>query len=65
MLTLNQITGVVLSTLTVASALLAIGGIWGAVDPDVAIQLFLTFVVTGATTSAVTKIATHFYKDKP
>lgn len=65
MLTLNQITGLVLSLLTLASAFLAIGGIWGAVEPGIAFQLFLTFVVTGATTSAVTSIATHFYKDKP
>jgi hypothetical protein len=65
MLTLNKVTGVVLVTLTVLSAFLALGGIWGAVDSDTAFKLFFTFVVTGVTTSAVTKIAEHFYKERP
>ena len=65
MFTLNKITGIVLILLTVASAILALGGIWGAVNSDTAFQLFFTFVVTGVTTSAVTTIATHFYKEKP
>lgn len=60
---LNQITGFMLIALTVGSAALAVGGIWGVIEGEKAFQLFLTFVVTGATTSAVATIADKFYKE--
>lgn len=60
---LNQVTGMVLVALTVASAALATCGIWGVVDEDTAWRLFGTFVVTAMTTGAVAGIAEKFWRD--
>jgi hypothetical protein len=61
---LNQITGIVLVALTIASAALALGGVWGVVDNDTAWKLFLTFIVTASTTGAVAGIADKFWSEK-
>jgi hypothetical protein len=53
--------GATLAILTVASAGLAIAGIWGAIEGETAFQLFLTFVTVGVTSSSVTYIADKFF----
>jgi hypothetical protein len=53
--------GATLVILTVASAGLAIAGIWGAIEGETAGQLFLTFVTVGLTSSGVTYIADSFF----
>jgi hypothetical protein len=59
---LNQITGIVLVLLTIASAVLAMGGVWGVVDEETGWKLIFTFVITAATTGAVAGIADKFWK---
>jgi len=60
---LNQITGIVLVSLTIGSAALAIGGVWGVVQEETAWRLFATFVITAMTTGGVATIADKFYKE--
>ena len=60
---LNQITGLVLVGLTVASAVLGMGGVWGIVDDEVGGKLFLTFVITAVTTGCVAGIADKFWRE--
>jgi len=57
---LRRVCGATLAILTVASAGLAIAGIWGAIEGETAFQLFLTFVTIGVTSSSVTYIADKF-----
>ncbi|NBW11918.1 MAG: hypothetical protein EBR82_28185 [Caulobacteraceae bacterium] len=59
---LNQITGIVLVLLTIASAVLAMGGVWGVVDDETGRKLFATFAITAATTWSVAAIADKFWK---
>jgi hypothetical protein len=59
---LNQITGIVLVALTIGSATLAIGGVWGVVEEQTAWRLFATFIITAMTTGGVATIADKFYK---
>ena len=58
---LRRVCGATLVILTVASAVLAIAGIWGAIEGETAGQLFLTFVTVGLTSSGVTYIADSFF----
>jgi len=58
---LKRVCGATLAILTVASACLAIAGIWGAIEGQTAGQLFLTFVTVGLTSSSVTYIADSFF----
>ena len=60
---LNQITGMVLAGLTIASAILGMCGVWGLVDDEVGTRLFLSFAITAATTGCVATIADKFWKD--
>lgn len=59
---LNQIVGMILVCLTLASAMLGMGGVWGVVDDETGWKLILTFVITAATTGAVASIADKFWK---
>ena len=60
---LNQVTGIVLASLTVASAVLATCGVWGVVDDETAWRLFATFIITAMTTGGVAAIADKFWRD--
>lgn len=60
---LNQVTGIVLVTMTIGSAALAVGGVWGVVQEETAWRLFATFVITAMTTGGVATIADKFYKE--
>ena len=60
---LNQITGLILAGLTIASAVLGMCGVWGFVNDEVGTQLFMTFVITAVTTGCVAAIADKFWKD--
>lgn len=62
---LNQITGIVLVILTVASAVLATCGVWGVVNEGTAWRLFATFIITAMTTGGVATIADKFWKESP
>lgn len=59
--TLRVVCGAVLAILTLASAGLAIAGIWEMLPGETAAQLFGTFVTVGGTTVAVTYIADTFF----
>lgn len=59
---LKRVCGATLGVLTVASAALAIAGIWGAVPGETAFQLFMTFVTIGCATNAVTYLADKFFE---
>ena len=59
---LNQITGVVLVSLVVASAVLAVAGVWGFVGDEIDGKLFTTFLIMGAMTFAVCGVADLFWK---
>jgi hypothetical protein len=65
MIGFRQITGAVLCVLTVASAALAIGGVWGFIDGDTAGQLFGTFLVVGLTTVCLGYVVSKFFGRKP
>lgn len=60
----RQIAGGVLSLLIAASAVLAIGGIWGWIEGDTAGQLFGTFIVTGGATIGLSYVAASFFDRK-
>lgn len=59
--TLRRVCGIVLAGLTLASAALAIGGIWGFIPGETAGNLFLTFVTVAVASVAVTHIADSFF----
>lgn len=59
---LNQITGLVLVALTIASAVLGMCGVWGVVNDEIGGRLFLSFLITAVTTGCVAGIADKFWK---
>lgn len=58
---MRKVCGATLAVLTLASAGLAIGGIWGAIPGDTAAQLFGTFLVVGGASIGITYIAEKFF----
>jgi hypothetical protein len=63
-LTLKNIVGLVLASLTFSSALLAIGGIWGFIQGETVWQMLLTFFVVGMATIGLSYVTTAFFEDK-
>ena len=59
---LNQITGAVLVSMVIASAVLAIAGVWGFVGDGIGGKLITTFLIVGAMTFAVCGAADQFWK---
>jgi len=59
--TLRIVCGIVLAVLTLASAALAIGGIWDMIPGDTAGQLFATFLTVAGAAVGVTYIADKFF----
>lgn len=57
--------GIVLACLMLSSALLAVLGIWGALDSAAVWKMLGTFAVVGATTVGVSYVANSFFNDKP
>jgi hypothetical protein len=58
---LRRVCGGVLAALVVASACLAIGGIWGAIPGDTAMQLFATFLTVAGAANGIAYIADQFF----
>lgn len=65
---IRSVCGMVLGSLMTFSAILAILGIWGAVDGDTVWKLLGTFGVVGMTTLGVSYVANSFFgavKEEP
>lgn len=61
----RKVAGGVLAVLILASAVLAIAGVWGLIQGDTAGQLFATFLVTGGATAGLTYVVETFFGKKP
>lgn len=61
----RRIAGGVLASLILASAVLAIGGIWGFIAGDTAGQLFGTFIVVGGATVGLSYVVSSFFDRAP